>query len=49
VLAEKHQALPDIARIGFKRLWRQSTLGTQMRQPSHDLLPDVRCRACEIW
>ena len=48
-IALHHLALPDIARIGFKRLWRQPTLSTQMSQPSHDLLPDVRRRAGEIW
>jgi hypothetical protein len=41
MLAEKHQALPDIAAISLHRLRRQPPLGAQMRQPSRHLQRDV--------
>jgi hypothetical protein len=45
MLAEKQQALAQIALIGFECLGRQAAFAAQMGEPARDLCPDIRCGA----
>ena len=48
MLAEKGEALPDVAGIGFQRLRRQPPFGAQMRQPARHLQRDGLVGAVEF-
>ena len=41
MLAEEGEALAHVARIGLKRLRRQSALAAQMRQPARHLKREI--------
>ena len=47
MLAEKRQALAQIALIGFQRLGRQAAFAAQMRQPVRDFSLKVQRRTGE--
>jgi hypothetical protein len=48
VLTEEGEALAEVAGVGFERLWRQPSLGAQMRQPARHLQREAVVGAIEL-